>query len=474
MQKFTKFYISNFEFDYKNLQAKFRYNFDNEVFFEEILDFNNEWFNIREDIDLVVLDNLLFHLHIALWISYYKSFPTNDLIVESWFLDNFQLSYWKKFYENWLWEFLYTNNILPKWLFNFVNNSKIKYKKKDYKTSNKSIVAIWWWKDSIVTIELLKKWWTDFDLVVIWKIDELKQYTSDISKKKILQIKRQLSLNIFELNSKWYYNWHVPITWLIAFILEVTTYLYDYKYIILSNEKSANFWNVFWKWLNINHQYSKSLDFEKDFSLYVNKYISSEVKYFSLLRWMYEVKIAKLFSEYWKQYFNKFSSCNNNFKINSKINFSLFQRKRPEGSTLGISLQGEGLEKSSYWCNNCPKCAFVFSILRPYLTEKEVIDIFWEDLYMRKDLEKLFRELLGLSGIKPFECVWESEEVIYSMYLTLSKYTYNLPFILKIFQEEILPKINNQEFENIEKKLVTIYNDDIIPLDLKKIIFMNI
>jgi len=37
---------------------------------------------------------------------------------------------------------------------------------------------------------------------------------------------------------------------------------------------------------------------------------------------------------------------------------------------------------------------FVFSILRPYLNKTEVIDVFQEDLFERKDLEILFRELL--------------------------------------------------------------------------------
>lgn len=455
MHKFTRFYFKSFEFDYSQLQAKFHYSFDNEVFFEEIIDFKNEQFVQKTQLDKDILNNLLFHLHIAFWISYYKLFPTKELIVESAYLDDFQIDFWKKFYSNWLGEFLFTNKISPKWLFDFVNKSEIVYTKKDFTTSDKSLVAIWWWKDSIVTIELLKKADIDFDLVVFWKIDQLKQYTSDISEKSILQITRKISENLFELNNKWYYNWHVPITWLIAFALEVACYLYDYKYIILSNEKSASFWNTFWEWLHINHQYSKSLDFEKDFENYVSKYISSNTKYFSFLRWMYEVKIANLFSKYWKDYFKKFSSCNNNFKI----------------------LKNESNSNHWFWCNNCPKCAFVFSILRPYLTIDELLEIFWADLYERIDLEILFRELLWISWIKPFECVWEAEEVVYSMYLTIKNH-YNdeekLPFILQIFKNEILSKMQESEFKNIEKKLVTIYNDDIIPTQFKDILKNNI
>jgi hypothetical protein len=62
------------------------------------------------------------------------------------------------------------------------------------------------------------------------------------------------------------------------------SYLYNYKYIILSNEKSASEENLIWNSLKINHQYSKSFEFEKDFVEYKNKYISKNIKYFSLLR----------------------------------------------------------------------------------------------------------------------------------------------------------------------------------------------
>lgn len=452
MKKFNKFYFTKFEFNSLNLNATFYYSFDNEVFFEENINFKSDSFDTRIDLDLNILNNFLFHLHIALWISYYKSYPTNELIVESWFLDDFQINFWKTFYINWLWEFLYKNNISPKWLFEFKNNSKKIYKKKDFVISEKALVSVWWWKDSIVSIELLKKAWIDIDLFVFWKKDDLKFSTSNIANKKILLVNRKISPNLFILNKNWYYNWHVPITWIIAFVKETVAYLYSYKYLVLSNEKSANFWNIHWKWIDINHQYSKSLNFEKHFWKYVELYINSNIKYFSLLRGMYEVKIAELFSKLWKKYFSTFSSCNNNFKINNnKINNKLI------------------------WCNNCPKCAFVFSILKSYLNKKEIISIFWEDLYEKKDLEKIFRELLWISWIKPFECVWEREEVIFSMYKSLFLYDKNpIPYILKIFKKDVLYNMSELDIKKLEKKLVRIYDDDIIPIELKKLIFKNI
>jgi len=66
MKSFNKFYFKSFQFDKLTLQAKFHYCFDNEVFFEEIIDFKSSLFLVRKDLDFGVLNNILFHLHIAL------------------------------------------------------------------------------------------------------------------------------------------------------------------------------------------------------------------------------------------------------------------------------------------------------------------------------------------------------------------------------------------------------------------------
>ncbi|MDF1682459.1 MAG: hypothetical protein P1U46_01520 [Patescibacteria group bacterium] len=66
MKIFKKFYFEKYEFDLDNKKAHFYYSFDESYFFEEIIDLSNDNFFIREKIDLKVLDNMLFHIHIAL------------------------------------------------------------------------------------------------------------------------------------------------------------------------------------------------------------------------------------------------------------------------------------------------------------------------------------------------------------------------------------------------------------------------
>lgn len=446
MKAYNNFYFENFFFEKEKMQATFVYSFDEVVFFEEKIFFSQDDFSLRQDIDMTIVENMLFHLHIALGISYYKTFLSKNLILKTWKLDEKQLSFWKKFYLHGLGEFLYKNKIDPSNLFQFSFLSEKQYHKKDFSSSEKYLVPVGWGKDSIVSIELLKQMGEKIDLVTFAQNDNiLYENTSYNAGIKRLFIKRELSKNISEVNALWAYNWHVPITGMIAFVLELVSYLYDYKYIVLSNEKSANFGNTFYQGFEINHQWSKSVEFEKDFWAYVSEYISSHTKYFSLLRPYYEIKIAEFFAKFWKKYFTSFSSCNTNFKI----------------FKTSASIQS-GVKK--YWCNACPKCLFVYSILRPFLTRDETLSIFWKELYEDVTLETLFRELAWISWIKPFECVGTNEEVILAMKMAYDNWQWDFPFILEIFQKEVQSKMSQQDFENIRKKVCTPdFNNHYIP-----------
>jgi len=74
---------------------------------------------------------------------------------------------------------------------------------------------------------------------------------------------------LFDMNQQGWYNGHVPISGIIAFVLVTAAYLYDYTYIVMSNEKSANEGNTILDGIEINHQWSKSYQFESDFNEYI-------------------------------------------------------------------------------------------------------------------------------------------------------------------------------------------------------------
>ena len=452
-QSSRKFIFETYRFDVAEMKAHFYYslldekNPENSHGFEEIIDFDDPRFDVRSDMNFEVLENILFHLHMALWISYYKAYPTEKLIIKSGNISETSLNFWKKFYINGLGEFLFENKISPKNLFQFECQSERNIEKKEFSISEKSLVPIWWGKDSIVSLELLQKNNFEFDSFVFGKVDQIKQDCINISGKNNFFVSRKISPNLFQLNEQWYFNGHVPITGIIAFVMHCVAYIYDYKYLVLSNELSANFWNTLWEWVEINHQWSKSLEFEKDLQKYVQENISDEIKYFSLLRGMYEIKIAELFSQLGKKYFWVFSSCNNNFKIQNQKNHTWI------------------------WCNTCPKCAFVYTMLHPFLTSEELIEIFWKDLYEQKDLENLFDELLWISGLKPFECVGTNEEVTLAMYYSYTKNkNKKLPYILEKFEKKVLPNFSVEMKNQSENKLFHIDSNNIIPEKFKKIL----
>ncbi|MEI6773400.1 MAG: hypothetical protein WCL18_00795 [bacterium] len=66
-----------------------------------------------EYIDADIMDTLLFHLSLAVGISYYKLYPTKNLVIETGSLNENQQLFWKTFYTQGLGEFFYTNNISP-------------------------------------------------------------------------------------------------------------------------------------------------------------------------------------------------------------------------------------------------------------------------------------------------------------------------------------------------------------------------
>ena len=298
MKPFNQFIISNYSWDPESLTASFCYSFDNKETFIEKIDFrplkDTEKFPILRS-NKYEINQILSHLHIALWVSYYKLYPTKEIIVESSYLTENQKSFWNVFYLKWLWEFFYRNQLDPRGLANFISKDWApKFDNKVSLTADKSLVLFWWGKDSLVSVELLKEKWEDFDLFSFWKEFPLHEIAAEPTHKNRLIIKRSLDLSqITKLLEQWYYNWHLPITGIISFVTIMVWYLYWYKATVTSLEKSADEWNTVYCDMEINHQRSKSAEFEKLFKAYVSENISDDFSIYSFLRDWYEIKVVK-------------------------------------------------------------------------------------------------------------------------------------------------------------------------------------
>ena len=102
------------------------------------------------------------------------------------------------------------------------------------------------------------------------------------------------------------YNGHKPFTLYTSSIAILVSALKRFRYIFLSNEKSANFGNLKINNIEINHQWTKSLQFEKMYSNYLKYYVNPNLKYCSILKPLYELQICKIFSKFTKYHYHLF------------------------------------------------------------------------------------------------------------------------------------------------------------------------
>jgi UDP-N-acetylmuramoylalanine-D-glutamate ligase len=404
------FRFRDYNFDIKNSKITFNYNV--EFFDRDSLDFTETIIlpRVPKDFSQDLIKTILESLHLILGISYYKLYCPSKIIT-SFKLSEDQANFWNIVYKKGLGEFLYRNKLDPKSIAKFPY-SKIKTTLNNIKVFDRGLLGIGGGKDSIVAAGLLEKFNIKPFLVETQKEDLISKRVIKEIGKPCLKIKRILDPKIFEVHEG-SYNGHVPISAIFGFLGILAAAIYKYKYVIVANEHSSNFGNLRYRGETINHQWSKSIEFESLLQEYTRKFISPDITYFSVIRQFYEIRVAEMFAKQ-KKYFPLFTSCNKSFKV--------FE-ERP----------------NSLWCGECPKCAFVFLMLAPFINKKELIGIFHKNLFAQNSLIPIFQDLLGFGKIKPFDCVGTFEESRAALFLASKKFKNEI--IVKTF----LPKIKEPE-----------------------------
>ncbi|MCD8098472.1 MAG: hypothetical protein LUE31_10725 [Lachnospiraceae bacterium] len=380
------------------------------------------------------LQTMLFSLGMVELISYWKIACPPKVIIRAGALDREQILWWKKLYFLGLGEFFYTNGIEadPDSFMEIVSEgSGLSYpsfvdaqfsgaeqasdSNRLFRSSQPSknlhgcLVPVGGGKDSACTLELLKKSGLPLKSYIINPRGATRKTVeaAGLNSADSLNASRTLDQRMLELNREGYLNGHTPFSALVAFSSLITAYLHGLEYIALSNESSANESTVAGS--SVNHQYSKSFEFERDFHEYKERYIGSGVYYFSMLRPLSEFQIAKYFSGL-GSYHDIFRSCN-------------------AGS------------KTDVWCGHCPKCLFVFLILSPFLSHTRLTEIFGTDMLEDESMLTDFRKLTGLASEKPFECVGSRDEVNAAICLTIEQMEDSgerLPRLLAWYREQPL------------------------------------
>ncbi|MEE9364554.1 MAG: hypothetical protein V3U92_18285 [Cellulophaga sp.] len=434
------FSFDRYDYTPESGKAKFYYSFDNSIKFVEEIIFTNAPKTLSKDKE-IVLDRILSYLHLALGVSYYKAAVPIKIIVKTGGLSGQTSKFFEKLYFNGLQEFAYDNGLCLKEIIKFPVSNNIQNSPFSIDLKDKSAIPIGGGKDSLVTFDMLKSSKKDFCLLHIGDHISTK-HLQNFEKYNILNVHRKISNTIMEINSMGAYNGHIPISSIYAFITLASSVIYDFNTVIMSNERSANVGSIMSDGREINHQYSKSLEFEMDFSHLVSNEILSTYTYFSLLRPFSEISISKMFSRLTYAH-DMFISCNQASKLKNKLDT---------------------------WCLDCPKCRFVFLSLSPYMDKSSLIKIFGRNLLDDPLQEKGYMALVGIEDSKPFECVGEIEEsiVAFSLISKDNKWCNDL-IVRRIMdkislpkerQEELITDILQPKFDcNIPKSYMEIIND---------------
>lgn len=340
---------------------------------------------LRKDLNTQKLDGILFHIGMIEMVSYWKSTCSPTIVIKPYSLNKEQQTWWLKLYWKGLGEFFYRNQIATDFdsfcQFQFDNNAQqLTLNNYEYINENQSvIVPIGGGKDSVVTLEQLPKNFSKIPFIINPRGATINcaQQAGFLHEEDIVILHRPIDKHLLEMNAQGFLNGHTPFSAMLAFYSLLVSYCTKTRQIALSNESSASEPTI--PNTEINHQYSKSLEFEQDFRFYTQTYMGDCAYYYSFLRPYTELQIAEKFAQY-PQYHHIFRSCN-------------------VGS------------KEDKWCCQCSKCLFAYIILSPFIEDEKMIKIFGEDLLDKPSMINYFDELTGIAENKPFECVGTLQEV---------------------------------------------------------------
>lgn len=417
MNSYEYFIFKSYSYDSNLKTATFNYSIDDKYFFKETFIFDFEYVNYETK----ALDIALRNLFLLCGVSYYKTYLPKNIKIEGFELSKNQANFYCNTWQKGLRELFYTNNLPISTPVKFPHNENIQDIPVEFIGSGK-LVAVGGGKDSLVSVGLLEKKMPN-EKVATWSVGHKSQLAPLVNAigHEHFYIERKIDTPILSSLPNTY-NGHVPISSIFAGVGTVLAVLTGYKDIVMSNENSANEPTTVIDGEQVNHQYSKSLEFEKDYQKLLLNLFGDSIRYYSLLRHLNEVQISKLFSENgFSKYKNVFCSCN-----------KAFRQDQAEVS----------------WCNKCPKCAFVFLVLTSFVDKNELENAFNGNPLIDPKNQKIYNELLGNTNSKPFECIGTIDESKWAMlnafklYPELEKQYGNLVtnFDIDHYTNHIMPK----------------------------------
>jgi UDP-N-acetyl-alpha-D-muramoyl-L-alanyl-L-glutamate epimerase len=372
-------------------------------------------------------------LHLIAGVSYYKAAVPPTIAIDSYAIDADTAALLETIYLNGLGEFAYRNglNLHGKIRFPVGGPSGPSFRVVEASAeefgaeapATCALVAIGGGKDSLVSIEALRS--IGIDQTVTWiGGSQLIKACAERTGLPMLNVGRQLAPALFEYNRQGAWNGHIPVTAVNSAILVFAAVVLGVDQVVFSNERSASYGSMIMfddgrGTGEVNHQWSKGWAFEQAFGDYVQRHVAADLKYYSLLRPLSELAVARQFAKT-DRYDAHFSSCNRNFHI-------------------------LGERPVNRWCGVCPKCHFVFLALAPFMPKPRLVGIFGRNLLDDATQIGGYDALLEYQDHKPFECVGEGKESRAAMATLSERPEWREDEIVDRFAREIRPQLSPLE-----------------------------
>ena len=373
---------------------------------------------------------------VVLGVSYFKLKAPFRIVAPSIALTEAEHAFAIDVYENGLGEF-YARNNLQRFGKLSIDAPRDPIGLKDtIALPERTLLPIGGGKDSLVSVDLLTHAGVSFSPFAVNPKGPILTSVGKIGTQPVY-VTRTLDSEMIRLGKEpGFFNGHVPSTAINSMIAALCALLFGYNQIVLSNERSASEGNVQFDGRETNHQYSKSLGFELLIASILGDATGGALKYFSLLRPYSEARIASLFTGETK-FDHVFSSCNRNFRLAG--------------------------HDGPLWCGECPKCHFVFLIFAPFMAKDRLLSIFGKSLLDEPANEGSFRELAGLAGQKPWECVGEILEAAACLYTLTRQADWHEAAVVRALKADLFAQYGEPRLQLAMAECLTDSHDHHIP-----------
>ncbi len=443
-KKHPRFAYKGFEYALTkdSLDIEFYFTLEPDIVFRPRVILNGVRNEYLQKIGDATLRNFIFHLGLAEMPSYWKCAVSPEIIVEAGPLTRRQEQWWQDLIFHGLGEFFYKNKI------DFTKRRFLTIRAKTHSPFPLSeprikggsfLVPVGGGKDSLVALELLKRAGQKFQPFILGNVPAAFAVVKAARCPEPVVLRREIDPKLLALNRNGYLNGHTPFSAYLAFASVFCAKLFGHHAAAVANERSANEETTIFHGKPINHQYSKSFDFEKKFRAYASRYLTKNVSYLSAMRPLYELQIAQIAASL--KNLPAIKSCNVN-------------------------------QKKGTWCGKCSKCLTAFLLLYPFVDEHVLIRMFKRNLFANNALWRYIPALVGETAEKPFECVATRKETRAAFQLAIEKVQTAgrpLPVLLERYRRTLLPRYRMPR-KAIQNMLRTWDRKNFLPKEMSSIL----